>query len=140
MVALRRDIHDNLDVRSALHTATISSSTTTVGQVIDTLGFGALEFLFSIRAFTDGVYTPLLEESTALNMSGSNVVDSTNMFGTTAAVAAALVANDAVAKLGYKVTTKRYVRLSIVSTVVTTGATGVNSLAVLMNPTNAPVA
>lgn len=134
---IRKDLHNNIDIVRARNGATIGSSTTTAGIVIDTKGFGAVEFALSVDARTDGTFTPLIEESNDPAMAGAVAVDDKNLFGTEAA--AAINAANTTTRVGYWVGKFRYVRLSIVSTAVTTGAY-VSALAFRANPNLAPVA
>lgn len=104
----------------ALNTAAISSSTTTAGNIIDTQGFNALTFILSVGARTDGTYTPLIEEGDDSGLSDAAAVADSDLVGTEAG--AVISAANTVKKIGY-VGSKRYVRLSVVSTSVTSGAT-----------------
>lgn len=124
------DMHSDVFAKVAKNTAAIASSTTTAGVIIDTNGYEGLEFIIQSGAWTDGTYTPLIEESDASNLSGSNAVDDENLVGTEAA--AAIGAANTVKRLGY-VGHKRYVRLSIVSAGVTSGAT-IGATAILGRP------
>jgi hypothetical protein len=114
------DMHNDVLAKVAKNTAAIASSTTTAGNIIDTLGYESLEFLIQSGARTDGTYTPLIEESDASDLSGSNAVADEDLLGLEAD--AAISAANTVKRIGY-VGHKRYVRLSIVSTAVTSGAT-----------------
>ncbi len=114
------DMHSDVFGVVARNTAAISTITTTAGNIIDTKGYEGLEFFIQSGAWTDGTYTPLIEESDASNLSGSNAVADEDLVGTEAA--AAIGAANTVKRIGY-VGHKRYVRLSIVSAGVTTGAT-----------------
>lgn len=114
------DMHNNVFIAMARNTAAISSNTTTAGIIIDTQGYESLEFIVFSGARTDGSYLPLIEESDASDLSGSNAVDDEDLLGTE--VAATIAAANTVKRIGYR-GGKRYVRLSLVSTSVTTGAT-----------------
>jgi hypothetical protein len=121
-----RDIKNNLQSNLAFYAA-ISTNTTTAGQIIDMAHFdGGVMWSFVALAYTDGTYTPLIEESDDSGMSGATTVPADRLIGTTAAVATALGAATTLganlARLGI-VWSKRYVKISMVSTGVTTGAT-----------------
>lgn len=113
----------------AFNPAIINSNTTTNGNIIDTADFdGGINFTLNCGLRTDGVFTPKIEESDSSIFATSNeVIDdmlvkqdfSSNVTPETQAV---LNTNNSVSKIGV-VGSKRYVRLSIVSTIVTTGAT-----------------
>lgn len=122
--------------RVALNTAAITTNTTTVGNIIDTQGFNALTLLVNVGARTDGTFTPLVEHSDDSGMSGAVAVDDSDLVGTEAG--AAISAANTVKKIGY-VGHKRYVRLSVVSTSVSSGAT-VGATAVLDRPAVGPTA
>lgn len=114
-----KDIRSDLKVLNAFN-ATISSNTTTNGVIIDTADYDmGIMFTLTAAAYTDGTYTPLIRESDASDMSGANDVADDNLIGTEAgAVINALNTPKTIGIVG----TKRYVRVSIVSTGVTTGA------------------
>lgn len=120
----------------ALNTATISSSTTTNGNIIDTQGYNSLTFLLNVGARTDGTYTPLIRHGDDSGLSDAADVDDSDLVGTEAG--AVISAANTVKKIGY-VGTKRYVRLSVVSTSVTSGAT-VGATAILSRPAVGPIA
>ena len=115
-----RDLHNNIKVEVALDTSTISTDTITVGNIIDMQGYGSVEFVMQSGALTDGVYTPLIEEGDAANLSDAAVVAAADLLGTEAAAVFTLTDDNAVNKIGY-VGNKRYVRLSIVSAGAITG-------------------
>lgn len=133
-----RDLHNNVEVAVAFDTAAISTDTTTQGNIIDLQGFDSVEFVIQSGTLTDGTYTPLLEESDASDLSGSNAVADANLLGTEATAAFGLTDDDAVKKLGYR-GNKRYVRLSIVSASTTSGGT-VSAIVIKGNATDKPVA
>jgi len=129
----RKEITTVIKSQVALNTANITTSTTTVGNIIDTADFnGGVNFTLSTGTRTDGTYTPLIEDGDAANLSDAAAVDDAFLVkqdtsSTTAPEAqAALAASNAISKIGYK-GTKRYVRLSVVSTSVTSGCTGVGA-------------
>lgn len=101
----------------------ISSNTTTVGATFDTanheLGFSVL---ISAPAWTDGTYTLLLEESDDAGMAGAVTIPAAKLIGDFPAVSAATVDGVALGKVGV-FSNLRYIRVSVVSTGVTTGAT-----------------
>ncbi len=117
-----KDLHNNIKVESALNISAISSSTTTAGNIIDRQGYNALEFVILSGTLTDGAYTPLVEDGDAANLSDAAAVTDANLLGTEAAAAFTSSNDNAVRKVGY-IGNKRYVRLSIVSSGVTTGGT-----------------
>ena len=136
MSSIRKDLHHNLSVVQAFNSATVGSSTTTTGTIIDTRGYGSVEFVLSIGTRTDGTFTPLIEESAASDMSGATAVADQDLFGTEAG--GAITATNGIGRVGMWVGKYRYVRLSIVSSGVTTGSTGVHALAILGTPDLAP--
>lgn len=114
------DMHSDVFGVVAKNTAAISSSTTTAGNIIDTQGYEGLEFFIQSGARTDGTYTPLIEEGDEADLSDAAAVADEDLVGTEAG--AAISAANAIKRIGY-VGHKRYVRLSIVSSDVTSGAT-----------------
>lgn len=130
------DTASNLTARVGLNTAAISSNTTTNGTIIDTQGFGGLTYLLNVGARTDGTYTPAIQHGDDPALSDAATPAADDLVGTTAA--AAINTANTVKKIGY-VGNKRYVRLNVVSTSVTTGAT-VGATAVLGRPEIGPAA
>lgn len=130
-----RDLKNNIKVLNALNIASISSNTTTAGVEIDTQGYESVTFEIITGARTDGTVTPLIQESdTSGSYSGS--VDDNDLVGLEAD--AALSTAHSRSRIGY-IGTKRYVKLSLVSTAVTSGLTAGGSV-ILGNPKSAPVA
>lgn len=130
------DSKNNVKQLLALNPQTIATSTTTVGNEIDTLGYQSLTFLPSIGTRTDGTFTILVQDS---DVSGSGFVDVVDDFLSGTESAAAIIATNTIKKIGY-VGKKRYVKCSMVSTTVTSGSTSVQIVAILGDPTHSPVA
>jgi len=119
------DIRSGLLPKYAFDVQAISTDTTTTGAIIDTKDYDrGIVFTLLCSAYTDGTYTPLLEEGDDSGLSDATAVPDANLIGTEAG--AALSAVDAegstLNSLG-AFGTKRYLRLSIVSTSTSTGAT-----------------
>ena len=104
--------------------ADISSNTTTEGAIFDTANYDAgVYFALAATAWTDGLYTLKLEHGDNAALSDAAVVPTANLvYGSLPALAAAIADGAAYEREGV-IGTKRYVRASIVSTGVTTGAT-----------------
>jgi len=102
----------------ALNIAVINSNATTAGNSIDLIGFEACTFVVELGARTDGTFLPLIQDSDD-NSSFVNV-DDQFLIGTEAE--ASLNTSNTVKSIGY-VGKKRYVKLSLVSSAVTSGAT-----------------
>jgi hypothetical protein len=127
-------INVNADARSCIETkvvidALITSNTTTNGVVVDLNGGSTNSVIgidFSLTSRTDGTYTPLLSESsdniTFTPVEDENITNA-NDDQTGQEALAALVAVGS-SELGYRLN-KRYLRVSLVSTGVTTGAKAV---------------
>jgi hypothetical protein len=124
------DIHSDMKVAVALLAQSIVTNTTTVGAIIDTEGLEGLEFTLSSATITDGVYVVLLEDSDDSGMSGATTVAGDDLLGNNPRFI--LTDDDDVSRVGY-VGNKRFVRLSVVSTGVTTGgafsATAIQTMA-----------
>jgi hypothetical protein len=115
-----KDMMSKIAVRNVL-TATINSNTTTPGAIIDTADFDpGVGFAFAATGFTDGDYSLLIEESDDSGMSGAVTLSEKRLDLDAASVVAAVGAGD------YErvsvISNLRYVRASVVSTGVTTGA------------------
>lgn len=120
-----KDIRSNLQEQLAI-LAAVSTNTTTNGFIFDTANFElGLMFAVSLTAFTDGAYNFTLEESSDAGMSGAvAVTDADKLIGTLAGLALTAVTaeGDILPTVGV-ISTLRYVRLNVVSTGVTSGAT-----------------
>ena len=129
------DQKNNISVKNALNIQAISTNATTAGVEIDTKGFESLTFVIETGARTDGTVTPLIQESdTSASYSGS--VDDNDLIGTEALAALSTAQGRSI--VGY-VGKKRYVKLSLVSTIVTSGLTA-GATAILGNARSNPVA
>lgn len=133
-----RDLHNNIKTQSAFNSALINSNTTTNGLIIDMQGFEAVEFIIQSATITDGSFTPLVRHGEASDLSDAADVPDASLLGTEAAAAFAAADDNTVKKIGY-IGGKRYVRLSLVSTGVTSGGT-LAAIAVKALPSQAPVA
>ena len=114
------DINAKMAILMALNTQSISSDTTTVGNIIDlndVNNFEALELALQLGVFTDGLYSIFLEEADLLAGPFTAVV-AEDIVGDNTPVGAA----NATLHVGY-VGKKQFVKTSILSTGVTTGAT-----------------
>jgi hypothetical protein len=121
-----RDLYKSLVSQLAKAAAAISSNTTTNGLVIDLQGYEAARIDIASATLTDGTYTCSLQEGTASD--GSDMADVAAAQQLGSAVFAATDDNT-VKSLSY-LGSKRYIRVKIVSTGVTTGGT-LGAIAVL---------
>jgi len=132
---MEKDLHSNIEDRVALATVLIGANTTTNGVTIDTRGYEALEFVLKSGSLTDGTFTTLLEESDNANFSNSVVLPDSDRLGVLPVFSSS---EPATAKRVGSIGKKRYQRLSVVTTGVTTGGT-FTALAVLAFPRTAPI-
>ncbi len=130
------DLKNNIKTLSAFNSASITSSTTTAGNVIATAGYESLTFDNSIGTRTDGTYTPLIEDCDTVDGSFIAVADDF-LIGTEAE--AAISASNTHSTIGY-VGKKAFVKFSWVSSSVTSGSTGCKSSAILGAAKHNPVA
>jgi hypothetical protein len=134
------DIHSTISTSIALANATISTNTTTAGAIIDTQGFEALEFVISTGTIADGSYALKVETGSASNLSDAvDITASTTqvVIGNKAAIVAA---DDNISRRIGVVEFNRYVRLSLVSTGVTTGGTNFSAVAIKAHAKSVPTA
>jgi len=127
------DIHTKISEVESLELTAIEANETTLGTEIDTAGFESCEFIVSVMAYYDGTYAFSLEDSDTSG-SGYAAVDSELVFLKDASLGAA-----GITRLGY-VGHKRYVKLSIVSTGISTQGATLYGVAVLGNPKYAATA
>lgn len=131
---MEKELHNDIDELSAFDAAAIASDTTTNGNIIDTQGSESLEFIMQLGTVTTGDFTPLIEESDASNLAGSNVVAAADRLGDLTL----MDTSDTLVRIGY-IGKKRYVRYSIVSD--NTGVIDcISVIAILGHPQHAPVA
>ena len=111
-------------VYDALEPQVIGSDTTTTGAIFDTADYDmGITFAVLCKSYTDGTYTLKIEHGDNSGLSDAADVDSAMLvYGTLPAVSAAMTEGDPMPREGVH-STKRYVRASLVSTSVTTGAT-----------------
>ena len=123
-----RDLTNDILQKPALSIQAIGSNTTTNSTEIDTKGFESLTFITFAGTLTDGTFTPLIHDTDSTGTSYVAVADEF-LIGTEAA--AAVDTSDTALRVGYN-GKKRFVRLSYVSTSVSSGGT-VGALAILGN-------
>jgi hypothetical protein len=130
-----RDLKNDIKIVNGLNIAAITSNTTTAGVEVDTQGYESVTIEVITGARTDGTVTPLLQESDVSGSYSGSVADE-DLIGLEAD--AALLTAQSRTRFGY-IGKKRYVRVSLVSTSVTTGLTAGASV-ILGHPKTAPVA
>ena len=124
-----KEITTILKNQIALNVQVISSDTTTAGNIIDTADFdGGVNFTMFSGAYNDGTYIALIEDGEDSGLSdAAPVVDALlraqDPTSSTAPEAqTAITSANAIKKIGY-VGIKPFVRISIVSTSTSSGAT-----------------
>lgn len=128
-----KDIHYNISQSVALNGATISTDTTTSGNVIDTQYFEAVEFIAQVNAYTLGTVTLNVQESDTTTSGDFTDVDAAFLLGVESGTA--ISAANTTKRIGY-VGHKRYVRIQAVTTA--SANLYVSALAVLGFPHSAP--
>ncbi len=118
----------------AVNPTAISNNTTVAGNVIDLNGFNSLTMDFFVGTRTDGTFTPLIQDSN----NGIDFVDVADEFLIETEVNTAISTANTIKSIGY-IGSKRYVKVSIVPSLVTTGATA-GAIAILGHPNKSPVA
>jgi len=110
------------ETRLALE-AEITSNTTTAGAIFDTADYDAgVYFALAATGWTDGTYTLKIEDGDDSGLSdAADVAADQLVYGTLPSIGAAIADGAAYEREGV-IGTKRYVRASVVSTGVTTGA------------------
>ncbi len=112
------DIDSTSEVEAALTSTEIVSNTTTNGEIIDGALREGLEFIVQAGEITDGVYAISLEHGDDPALADAAAVPAADIVGSIADFV--LTDDDAVRKFGY-IGNKRYVRLVVTSTGVTSG-------------------
>ena len=129
------DLHNEATGRVGLNIGAISTNTNTDGAIIDTAGYEALEYYIQSATITDGTYTVQLFHGNDSGLSDAAQVTGELILGSAVFI---LTDDNAVKRVGY-IGKKRYVRIRVVSTGVTTGGT-LGAVAVLGTPHHAPAA
>ena len=123
----------------ALDVDTINSDTTTNGNSVDMTGYQSVMFAYFTGSYTDGDYEPQVEHADD-DGAGSpdtwNAVSDSDLLptGTGQEASRSLGTANAIDQIGYR-GTKKWVRLSIVSTSTSTGAT-VGAVVIQGHPSN----
>lgn len=131
------DGHSRVKQEVALDSQDITTNTTTVGNIINTVGFESIEFVIQSGTITDGAYALVLEEGDDPGLSDATAVPAGEVLGV---LTGFVVTDDNAAKRVGSIGKKQFQRLSIVSTGAATGATRFSSVAVLGHPKTAPTA
>jgi hypothetical protein len=129
------DLKNDIKSLNALNIQAITTNTTTAGVEIDTKGFDSVTFEILTGARTDGTVTPLIQESDTSGSFSGSVADE-DLIGTEAN--AALSAAQSRSIIGYA-GKKQFLKLSLVSTGVTSGLTA-GASAILGSAKHNPVA
>lgn len=129
------DLHNEATSRLGLTVAAIASNTNTDGAIIDTAGYESLEFYLISGTITDGTYTAQLFHGNDSGLSDGVQLTGEEVLGSAVFIS---TSDNVTKRIGY-VGKKRYVRLRIVSTGVTTGGT-LGAVAVLGTPQHGPAA
>lgn len=119
----QRDLRSNLKNIQIMN-SNITSNTTTTSAILDTRDFDpGVMFLLRAALWTDGTYTPTINQSDDPAMADATAVTGLSLIGTIAGVtlSAAQVNNTDIPSIGI-VNTKRYIQISVASTGVTSGA------------------
>ena len=111
------DLHSKVKLLNALDSQTISSDTTTSGDIIDTALFHALEFVLRSATVTDGDYTVQIVHGDDPALADGAVVPADELLGS---VAFAAGEDNTPKNVGY-LGKKRYAQLQVVSTGTSTG-------------------
>lgn len=110
-----RDLKNRGSATAHIPAATIATDTTTNGTGVDCNDLKSITFYFATGAYTDGTYTPNIQESD--DNSTWTDVEAVNVIGSETALSAA----NTVVSIGAH-PQKRYARAQIVSTSTTSGA------------------
>lgn len=110
-----RDLHNNIDVKRGLSpVAAGTDNTPYVSEIVDTAGYGSVEFILQIGANTDAdaTFTVLFEDGNASNLSDNAAVADDYLLGTEALASFTFADDNKCRKIGY-IGTKRYCRVTV---------------------------
>jgi hypothetical protein len=110
------DLSSRIKTETAFDNQTITSDTTTNGNIIDMQGFFGLTFVSLAATLTLGDFTPLIEHGDDPALSDAAAVEDDFLIGTEAQAAyTGGLGDNTTRRIGY-VGKKRYIRLSYVTT------------------------
>jgi hypothetical protein len=132
------DLYNLVAVQGGLNIGAITTNTTTNGLIVDTQGSYSVMWAIHSGTITDGVYNVQIREGDMANLSDGTLTSADFIIGDVADARFVAADDNAVKKIGYA-GKKRYVRLEIVSTAVTSGGT-LSASALLGHPRHAPAA
>lgn len=134
-----QDLHNNIQVKRAISPTRVADNTAQVSQIIDRAGYDSVEFVIAIGtlADADADFTVLLEDGDNSSLTDNAAVADSKLLGTEAEATFDQSNDDEVRKIGYR-GNKRYLRLTITPSG-NAGNADLSAVAILGNPTNAPV-
>ena len=109
------DLHNHINLKRGISPAAAGTDNTAfVSQIVDTRGYGSVEFaiLTGSLADADATFTVLVEDGDQANLSDAAAVADVELLGTEALASFTFSDDDKVFKIGY-VGNKRYVRVTI---------------------------
>lgn len=136
------DLHNNIHpVPLFVPKAAVADDTAQVSAIIDTRGYGSVEFILQngANADADATFAVLVEDGDASNLSDNAAVADAELLGTEALAAFTFADDGECRKIGY-IGNKRYVRLTVTPTGNTGGTLFLAGVAVLGHPTLAATA
>lgn len=138
---MKFDLHNHINLKRGISPAAAATDNTAfVSQIVDTRGYGSVEFaiLTGSLADADATFTVLVEDGDAANLSDAAAVADAELLGTEALASFTFSDDDKVFKIGY-VGNKRYVRVTV-TPANNTGNAFVSGVWILGNPTLFPTA
>lgn len=126
------DLHSEVKAVVALDTE-VAAGASSVGNIIDTLGFESAEFVIQSGVITAGDFTVLLEDGDNSGLSDAAVIPDVDRLG--ALPTFAVTADNKVAKVGSR-SKKRYQRLTLIGA--NTPAGVMSASCILSNPKSTP--
>jgi len=109
------DLHNHIaPKRGVSPAAAVTDNTAIVSQIVDTRGFGSVEYLIltGSLADADATFTTLVEEGDAANLSDASAVADADLLGLETQASFTFADDDKVFKIGY-IGNKRYVRVTV---------------------------
>lgn len=133
---MSKELHSNIEPAVALNPAAIAGNGTVSGPVVDLKGFAALEFVLVSGTVSDGTHQANLQEGDLADGSDMADVAVERLLGAEPSFTAA--DDNAVKRVGLIVGAKRYARLQLVSSGVTTGVDHIAAVCLKGAPSFAP--
>jgi len=132
---MEMDLHHRIKGEAAVDFTSISTDTTTQGNILDTKGYESLDLMGIATGISDGEYTLKVEEGDESDLGDAQDVPADNILGSLFQIDE--YKDNSPLRTGV-ISKKRYIRASLVSTNTDTGVVIIGVIAVFGHPKTMP--